>query len=334
MLLSDVSIRRESGAKIKVAAFSNSRSWANSLIVLCSAMSNTIFSCSVWCEKHGPTNIFCTQTSDTTSNTSTTTPLSQATSPETPTSAAPTSTQSKGSCASCSLTLPHELTTNGVAPCIKTKDGCVTYISLRHPTSQDRYKAVRSACIRALSCESVPGRMGPVFFGDPSIGYTIAYIFRLRNPTSSTSNTHDARRQYALMCTTTEEQELLQSWTFITERFRVLAQKITDGGKDVSERQTLSSARAKLSSESISMDRDRSFLRPKGRAAEKGLAELSGMDDVFVQLHAAFAWMLGVWRMHFEDTTQVLHSATANRGLKIQDSDRDITSLNEEAGIA
>lgn len=268
-------------------------------------MSKTIFSCSVWCEKHGPTNIFCTQTADISSSSSSNLAPTETQAPATPlhpaTPANTVASAPKGSCASCSLSLPPELTIPGVAPCIKTKSGDVTYISVRHPSSQDRYKATRSACIRALSCESVPGRMGPVFFGDPSIGYTIAYIFRLQNPSSSTSNTHDARRQYALMCTTTEEQELLQSWTFITERFRILAQKITEAGKDVSAQRLTSPERKRHSGESVSMDRDRSFLRPKGRAAEKGLAELIGMDDIFVQLHAAFAWMLGIWRIHFED---------------------------------
>lgn len=293
-------------------------------------MSNTIFSCSVWCEKHGPTNIFCTQTSDQTHNGTAAASSSQG-SPFSPTNPAVLSTtqQPKASCASCSLTLPPELTTPGVAPCIKTKDGNWTYISLRHPNSQDRYKAVRSACIRALSCESVPGRVGPVFFGDPSIGYTIAYIFRLKKSSSSLTDTNDARRQYALMCTTTEEQELLQSWTFITERFKILAQKITKGAKDASERQVAATEKRKASSESLSMDRDRSFLRPKGRAAEKGLAELSGMDDVFLQLHAAFSWMLGIWRMHFETESESLHdsnhdfTSSAQMDGNVEDSRRD-----------
>lgn len=231
-----------------------------------------------------------------------------ATPPNAPASPSPTA---KGTCASCSLYLPPNLVTPGVAPCLKTSDGDVTYVSLRHPTSQERYKAVRSACIRALSTELVPGRSGPVFFGDPSIGYTIAYIFRLSDSATASVNSHDARRQYALMCTTTEEQDLLQSWTFITERFRVLAQRITEGSKAELDKQaygkdpatptaTATSHKTGGGQVTPSIDRDRSFLRPKGRAAEKGLAELSGMEDIFVQLHASFAWLLGIWRVHFE----------------------------------
>jgi hypothetical protein len=108
------------------------------------------------------------------------------------------------------------------------------------------------------------------------------------------------------MCTAAQEQELLQSWTFITERFRLLAQKIVDGSELVAQRAADAHKQQQQQNqrrgvESImSMDRDRSFLRPKGRVAEAGLAELIGMEDIFVQLHAVFAWMLGIWRVHFE----------------------------------
>lgn len=102
------------------------------------------------------------------------------------------------------------------------------------------------------------------------------------------------------MCTAAQEQELLQSWTFITERFKVLAQKLMEGSQFVAQRHVEAHDHVRGSGESVSMDRDRSFLRPKGRVTEAGLAELTGMDDVFVQLHAAFAWMLSIWRVHFE----------------------------------
>lgn len=126
------------------------------------------------------------------------------------------------------------------------------------------------------------------------------------------------------MCTTTEEQDLLQAWTFITERFKVLAQKITDGSKAVADRHTSMLGHQRGPSDTVSMDRDRSFLRPKGRASEKGLAELVGMEDVFVQLHAAFGWMLGIWRTHFEGST---------RSEDVTDDDLAHVSTNFEQGV-
>ena len=207
---------------------------------------SVMLSCAVWCEIHGPTIIFCTQTLDSSP------PL------------LPPST-----CASCSITLPDHLTTPGTSPLLRTADEGVLYVSSRHPTNQERYKALRSAVIRALSCESVPSRTGPVFFGDPVIGYTIAYIFRI------------GLRTFALLCTATQERDLLQSWTFVTERFRVIVQKLRDHVVEVPP--------------------ERSFLRPMGRVGEKGLAEVLQMPDVFVQLHASFSWILRVWRLHYED---------------------------------
>ncbi|CCG85171.1 Putative protein SPBC24C6.08c [Taphrina deformans PYCC 5710] len=214
---------------------------------------------------------------------------------------------------------------------LRTRDGDVSYISLRHPQSQERYKAVRNACIRALSCESIPGRNGPVFFGDPSIGYTIAYIFRLADTRGPSANTHNGRRQYALMCTAAQEQALLQSWTFITDRFRVLAQKIVDGSETVARQAADAQRMRRGTGESVSMDRDRSFLRPKGRVAEKGLADLIGMEDIFVQVHAVFAWMLGIWRVHFEGANRATRepkdesSASTSVGVTAQTVDAETT---------
>lgn len=335
-------------------------------------MTSTILSCSVWCEVHGPTNIFCTQALDSQApatvpptKTPATPPSTPLQPPKSPGVARATSSASKGTCASCSPTLPAELQTEGVAPFLRTVDRKITYLSTRHPSNQERYKAVRSACIRALSCESVPGRSGPVFFGDPSIGYTIAYIFRLSDgPLSSTTisstpvhleststntfgarsttnsmsgnGSHDGgRRQFALMCTSTEERDLLQSWTFITERFRVIVSKLVNtaqannaipaptdentssisasmAGENTGTpfkrtealKRSNSKSKVKITSFSNPHTTDRSFLRPKGRQAEKGLAELIGMDDIFVQLHASFAWMLHVWRLHFDDVSE------------------------------
>lgn len=298
-------------------------------------MSNTILSTAVWCELHGPTNIFCTQTvptalaqaSDTRAKSNASIQSDSAS--QASTGGAPSNgshvgsppSATKSGCASCSMSLPPSLRTAGVAPCMETTNsgGDVTYLSVRHPANSERYKALRSACIRALSCEAVPGRSGPVFFGDPSIGYTIAYIFRLTDshaPTTAAAAATAGRRQYALMCTAADEQNLLQSWTFVTERFRAIVARLAQANAlEVENRrqaqQAASGRRADGSSgsglgsslhsrSSDDLGADRSFLRPKGRAQERGLSELTGMEDVFVQLHAAFAWMLDAWRTHFE----------------------------------
>ncbi|BFZ57864.1 hypothetical protein PYCC9005_004919 [Savitreella phatthalungensis] len=285
-------------------------------------MANTILSCAVWCELHGPVNIFCTQAFPARAVPPVGSPVTATSSGGTSSSpgSAPSSS-SKGGCASCLMSLPAHLRTPGVPPHMQTTSnanaddmtsGGTVYSSKRHPSNGDRYKALRSACIRALSSEAVPGRSGPVFFGDPTIGYTIAYIFRLTDPqhakgasaTSSTASAigapSSARRQYALMCTTTDEHNLLQSWTFVTERFKTLSTRLVSANSELAERLHAPAGSGKNGVRTSDELSDRSFLRPKGRAQEKGLAELTGMEDVFVQLHAAFAWMLDAWRHHFE----------------------------------
>ena len=261
-------------------------------------MSKTMLSCAVWCEVHGPSIICCTQQMHEIDNPSSPTCSTHSSSHIIPSSSQKASSQAHtstskidrikspksgspklgSSCSSCSLSLPSHL---GDGP-LRTIDGVYACFTTRHPSDGARYKALRSATIRALSCESVPSRSGPVFFGDPSIGYSIAYVFRL----SDGGVLDGSRRQFALLCTTTEEMELLNAWTFITERFKVLVDKIVGASKD----QLTNTA-----------TQDRSFLRVKGRQSEKGLAELIGMEDVFVQLHASFSWMLRVWRLHYGD---------------------------------
>ena len=55
------------------------------------------------------------------------------------------------------------------------------YVSNSSPAESDSYSSLRRATIRTLSGEQLPrGHIsGPLCFGDPIAGYTIAYIFRL-----------------------------------------------------------------------------------------------------------------------------------------------------------
>jgi hypothetical protein len=284
---------------------------------------NTIFSASVWCEVHGPVNVFCTQAFEH-DQAALSAPSSEAGAGQRPRSVS-SSTAAQGSglaqasgigstgttttspprtkatCASCSFTLPPDLATPNVAPVLKTIEGKHVYVSQRHPSNPERYKILRSSCIRALSGELVPGRSGPIFFGDPSIGYNIATIFRLRDQAAGGST----KRTFCFMCTSTEEQDLLRSYTFITDRFAALVEKL------VAASQTASQEAATDASSSLQESNagggtvgpslaPQGFLRTKGRAAACGLPELTGMPDVFVQVHAVFAWLLHAWLQHYE----------------------------------
>lgn len=268
---------------------------------------NTILSASVWCEVHGPVNIFCTQAIEQTVEPDTATQTTTSSVSSTTATAAdhahhPTPPRSsKASCASCSFTLPPDLASSA-APLLKTQDGKHVYVSQRHPTDPDRYKILRSSCIRALSGEMVPGRSGPIFFGDPSIGYNIATIFRLTDHAAGGST----KRTFCFMCTSTEEQDLLRSYTFITDRFAALVEKLVAASQSATQRaaetQAESSAGMPGAGSAVSTPAlvPQGFLRTKGRAAACGLPELTGMPDVFVQVHAVFAWLLRAWMQHFD----------------------------------
>lgn len=72
----------------------------------------------------------------------------------------------------------------------------LTYLTSRHPAQPTLYTALRHSCIRALSLENLPRGTpsGPLLFGEPQSGHTIAFIFRLPDPLA-----RGRRRTYALL---------------------------------------------------------------------------------------------------------------------------------------
>jgi hypothetical protein len=208
----------------------------------------------------------------------------------------------------------------------------LTYITRRNPDSQSLYSRLRMSCLRALSCEALPkgSSSGPLLFGDPIAGYTIAYLFRLPDP-----NARGRRRTYALQALTPDCSRATQSFTNITKAFETIANHIILLTNQAIERETfglfpsdsmLSSSlpstavpgspdkmvlsRAKSSNNSPSsstrnltdvssflvakkVDPD-GYARGSSREAMrgKGLPEIVGKDRFFVELHAKFVMIL------------------------------------------
>jgi hypothetical protein len=75
-------------------------------------------------------------------------------------------------------------------------DHTLTYLTAKSPESPTSYTTLRAAVIRTLSCEVLPRGMsdGPLCFGDPTTGYTIAWVFRLTDPVA-----RGRRRAYAFV---------------------------------------------------------------------------------------------------------------------------------------
>ncbi|KAL5405283.1 hypothetical protein PMIN06_004966 [Paraphaeosphaeria minitans] len=100
----------------------------------------------------------------------------------------------------------------------------LSYVSTSQPQSPATYSLLRRTCIRTLSTETLPmGKAaGPMFFGDSHAGYTIAYVFRLRDPRA-----RGAMRTYALIAMAGRDGlRATKAMVKITEVFESIANRI------------------------------------------------------------------------------------------------------------
>lgn len=176
----------------------------------------------------------------------------------------------------------------------------VTYISTRAPTIPSRFSMLRQSCIRTLSCELLPAQTGPVLFGDTLTGYTIAYVFRIADPKA-----RGGKRSYALLCICPEEKMVVRSWKHVVGTFEGLVQRIKGfaalkNAKDkaaaakVNAQNTATGSTGSLSGRLGGITGPEGFLRRRdGVGSAKGLAELVGKEDLFVEVHACFVKLLG-----------------------------------------
>lgn len=115
----------------------------------------------------------------------------------------------------------------------------LNYISTSQPQSPTMYSLLRRNCIRALSTEVLPlGRSsGPLSFGDPVAGYTIAYVFRLQDPRS-----RGAKRTYALIAMAGRDgRRAAKAYVKIIEVFQKIANRIITLAEKVLEQESLAS---------------------------------------------------------------------------------------------
>ncbi|KAH9880165.1 hypothetical protein J1614_002191 [Plenodomus biglobosus] len=111
----------------------------------------------------------------------------------------------------------------------------LNYISTSQPQSPTTYSLLRRTCIRALSTEVLPSSKssGPMMFGDPAAGNTIAYVFRLPDPRS-----RGARRTYALIAMTgRNDRRAPKAFVQILEVFERTANRIVAMANNTLERE-------------------------------------------------------------------------------------------------
>ncbi|KAK4192182.1 folliculin [Podospora australis] len=167
---------------------------------------------------------------------------------------------------------------------------------------------------------------GPIFFGDPATGYTTAYIFRIPDV-----HARGHKRVYAFLALSTHRERLaMKTFGFITKAFQDMAAWIQQLAEAEAERIQAESSGSNASSPILPGPGYGSFPEPAappvslaGAAAtsassflmggmggglsrrmgagfgssavtlkQRGLAELVGLPDFFIELHARFVKLL------------------------------------------
>lgn len=184
-----------------------------------------ILSLAHFCEIHGPTAIFCTQAISSHHETLFVESIAD--------NMSGNSTEGvvlrEETCASCQFSVPTDLTVhkNGF-PILKTQSSNdkMLYVSTRRPILVHENSALKNACVRSLSCELLPGKTGPILFGDATFGYTIAYVFRLADPYA-----RGLKRWYSFICLMQNQANLSRAWRFIIEKFEILVHRLDTKSK-------------------------------------------------------------------------------------------------------
>lgn len=149
---------------------------------------------------------------------------------------------------------------------------------------------------------------GPIFFGDPVAGYTTAYIFRIPD-----LHARGHKRVYAFLALSTHRERLaMKTFGFVAAAFRDLASWILELAEAEAEKAAeaspvggpYSSFPSPVQERDLS-DRGSSFLsggsaftRRMGGGGgglglkQRGLAELVGLPDFFIELHSRFVRLL------------------------------------------
>lgn len=130
-------------------------------------------------------------------------------------------------------------------------------------------------------------------FGDPLAGYTIAYVFRLPDPKA-----RGGRRSYALVCICPDQKIVVSSWKYVVKAFESLVHRIKFLAAKKQTEDAQVSPLLNNSFSSIASRGPEGFLRRRppgesGFGSQKGLAELVGREELFVEMHMCFVKLLG-----------------------------------------
>ncbi|XP_063243550.1 folliculin [Bacillus rossius redtenbacheri] len=165
----------------------------------------------------------------------------------------------------------------------------ISFVSAKQAVQGDVAFLLRQACFRSLSCEVTPAKEGAVFFGDDR-GYVLSHTFSLKD-----AEARGFKRWFSIIMVMKDKYFLLSCWPFLVRNMRDMISELQRIASEVyDEEQSACPQRAmRLSSVPLAEKKPVSkFLR--------SFQDLTGDPAVFARLHLWFTWLLkagGVYLM-------------------------------------
>jgi len=166
----------------------------------------------------------------------------------------------------------------------KEKDERRTWVSSQAPLAPELAPMVRHAVLRAISCEVIPAKEGPVLFSS-AVSSVLSHAFSLRD-----SRARGSRRQYAILLLSKERHPLVQHWAVLQERVQdiITSLKKKAEGKYEMDCKSLAELKEKCdyvrevntTMSSSSFSRRRASFKPT-----RGLREVTQNEQVFEGIH-------------------------------------------------
>lgn len=173
------------------------------------------------------------------------------------------------------------------------------YVSSSNPAESSLFSTLRRATIRALSGEQLPRGQtsGPLCFGDPVSGYTIAYVFRLADPQA-----RGRQRYYAFIALAgSDTRRAFDACAIVWSLFEQIAINIVEAAEEVAARTSLNensfASMGQITPISSfltgrTMDPDGYPRRGAANITANGIAELVDNERFFCELHMMFVRIL------------------------------------------
>jgi len=212
----------------------------------------------------------------------------------------------------------------------------MTYITTRYPYLSRLYPIVRQACVRSLSCEFCPGREGAIFFGDEQNGYSLSYIFKLKD-----IQARGFQRWYSISFLHSDKSFIIASWGFLVSKFKAAAKDLQTSAEKIFEYE-------KRANQEININRVKvfsplspeQFIRRRGNQPLRSLVDLLNNPNIFLHLHSTFAWILRASNDRLYEKRQenydiidsilyLKYSELPSNKNKDKESDEDVVLLNK-----